>query len=81
MLIQFDSSHSLICLLKQLLFYGADESLICTEMRTKFHSSTFCFSLTDSTDALTALKEERLEIHIERTSAGLGYVWELNYLS
>lgn len=26
----------------------------------------------DSTDALTALKEERLEIHIERTSAGLG---------
>lgn len=31
------------------------------------------FSLTDSTDALTALKIERLEIHIERTSAGLGY--------
>lgn len=29
-------------------------------------------SLSDSTDALTALKEERLEIHIERTSAGLG---------
>ena len=33
----------------------------------------FFFSLyLDSTDALTALKEERLEIHIERTSAGLG---------
>ncbi|CRK92451.1 CLUMA_CG006014, isoform A [Clunio marinus] len=31
--------------------------------------SAHCF---DSTDALTALKEERLEIHIERTSAGLG---------
>jgi protein scribble len=30
------------------------------------------FSFIDSTDALTALKEERLEIHIERTSAGLG---------
>ncbi|KAG5682631.1 hypothetical protein PVAND_011972 [Polypedilum vanderplanki] len=29
-------------------------------------------NLNDSTDALTALKEERLEIHIERTSAGLG---------
>lgn len=28
--------------------------------------------ISDSTDALTALKEERLEIHIERTSAGLG---------
>lgn len=30
------------------------------------------FLISDSTDALTALKEERLEIHIERTSAGLG---------
>lgn len=30
------------------------------------------FSFIDSTDALTALKVERLEIHIERTSAGLG---------
>jgi protein scribble len=28
--------------------------------------------LLDSTDALTAFKEERFEIHIERTSAGLG---------
>lgn len=28
--------------------------------------------MTDSTDALTALTQERLEIHIERTSAGLG---------
>ena len=28
--------------------------------------------LTDSTDALTTLTQERLEIHIERTSAGLG---------
>lgn len=32
----------------------------------------FSFFVVDSTDALTALKEERLEIHIERTSAGLG---------
>ena len=39
-----------------------------------FHEwKQFYFSLTDSTDALTALKVERLEIHIERTSAGLGY--------
>jgi protein scribble len=32
----------------------------------------FILITTDSTDALTALKQERLEIHIERTSAGLG---------
>lgn len=40
----------------------------------KFFEKVYSFFLqpTDSTDALTALKEERLEIHIERTSAGLG---------
>jgi hypothetical protein len=40
-------------------------------LQTKIFHSLINFS-TDSTDALTALKEERLEIHIERTSAGLG---------
>ncbi len=32
----------------------------------------FEYFILDSTDALTTLTEERLEIHIERTSAGLG---------
>lgn len=30
------------------------------------------FKITDAADGLTELREERLEIHIERTSAGLG---------
>lgn len=46
-------------------------TLNCFSCPMQIFTRFFC-SFADSTDALTALQVERLEIHIERTSAGLG---------
>lgn len=42
------------------------------EFKVNFVYFSTIFFHTDSADGLTELREERLEIHIERTSAGLG---------
>jgi protein scribble len=44
----------------------------CCKFQQSHSNYNTIFFRADSTDALTALKQERLEIHIERTSAGLG---------